>query len=115
MSEEIRLDGLGVAPGVLDTIVTVAVEGVDGVAGVGSSGIAGIVQSTRKGAARAVDVCADESGALSATVHIQVIYGHKLKDVATNVKNAVAEAVESQVGVEIAAVDVFVDGIVFVE
>ena len=31
MSEEIRLDGLGVAPGVLDTIVTVAVEGVEGV------------------------------------------------------------------------------------
>lgn len=115
MSDEIRLDGLGVAPGVLDTIVTVAVEGVEGVAAVGAPGIAGLVQSARKGAARAVDVCSDEEGALSATVHIQVVYGHKLKEVATAVQRAVAEAVESQVGVEIAAVDVFVDGIVFVE
>jgi len=116
MSEEIRLDGLGVAPGVLDTIVTVAVESVDGVASVGAPGIAGLVQSaSRKGASRAVDVCTDENGGLSATVHLQVIYGHKLKDVASAVQRAVAEAVESQVGVEIATVDVFVDGIVFAE
>ena len=115
MSDEIRLDGLGVAPGVLDTIVTVAVEGVEGVAAIGSSGIAGLVQSARKGAARAVDVCVDEDGGLTATVHIQVIYGHKLKDVAVAVQQAVAEAVESQVGGEIATVDVFVDGLVFAE
>jgi len=115
MSDEIRLDGLGVAPGVLDTIVTVAVEGVEGVAAIGSSGIAGLVQSARKGTARAVDVCVGEDGGLTATVHIQVIYGHKLKDVANAVQQAVAEAVESQVGVEIAAVDVYVDGLVFAE
>ena len=116
MSDEIRLEGLGVAPGVLDTIVTMATEAVDGVAAVGAPGIAGLVQKgARKGAARAVDVCLDEEGGLTATIHLQVLYGHKLKDVASAVQQSVAEAVSSQVGVEVAAVDVFVDGIVFAE
>ena len=116
MSDEIRLEGLGLAPGVLDTIVTVAVEGVDGVAAVGAAGLAGLVQKgSRKGASRAVDVVVGEDGELSVTIHIQVIYGHKLKEVANAVQAAVGDAVSSQVGVEVAAVDVFVDGIVFAE
>ena len=116
MSDEIRFEGLGVAPGVLDTIVTMAAEGVEGVAAVGASGLAGLVQKgVRKGAARAVDVCVDEAGAIGATIHIQVLYGHKLKDVAKAVQNSVADAVSSQVGATVAGVDVYVDGIVFAE
>ncbi len=116
MSDEIRLEGLGVAPGVLDTIVTLAVEGVDGVAAIGAPGLAGLVQKgSRKGAARAVDVTASEDGDLTVTVHIQVVYGRKLKEVANAVQTAVEDAVSSQVGVEVAAVDVFIDGIVFAE
>lgn len=116
MSEEIRLEGLGLAPGVLDTIVTVAVESVDGVAAVGASGLAGLVQKgSRKGSSRAVDVCVADDGALSVTVHVQVTYGHKLKEVATAIQEVVADAVQSQVGVELTAVDVYVDGIVFAE
>jgi uncharacterized alkaline shock family protein YloU len=116
MSEEIRLEGLGVAPGVLDTIVTVATEGIEGVATVGAAGLAGLVQKgARKGTARAVDVVAAEDGTLHVTVHIQVVYGSKLRKVATGVQEAVADALASQVGVEVAAVDVYVDGLVFVE
>jgi uncharacterized alkaline shock family protein YloU len=116
MSDEIKLNGLGIAPGVLDTIVTVAVEGVDGVAAVGAAGLAGLVQKgSRKGSSRAVDVCLSEEGAISVTVHVQVVYGHRIKDVATAIQKVVAEAVTSQVGVDIAAVDVYVDGIVFAE
>jgi uncharacterized alkaline shock family protein YloU len=116
MSEEIRLEGLGVAPGVLDTIVTVAAEGIEGVAAVGAPGFAGLVQKgARKGAARAVDVTAADTGALSVTVHIQVTYGSKLRKVAVGVQEAVADALASQVGVEVATVDVYVDGLVFAE
>jgi uncharacterized alkaline shock family protein YloU len=115
MSDELRLEGLGVAPGVLDTIVTMAVESVEGVAAVGAPGLAGIVQKGSKGASRAVDVCVNEDSSLVATVHIQVIYGHPLKDVATQVQAAVSDAVESQVGVAMAAVDVYIDGIIFAE
>ena len=116
MSEEIRLEGLGVAPGVLDTIVTVAAEGVEGIAAVGAPGIAGLVQKgARKGAARAVDVTVDEAGAVTASIHVQVVYGQKLREVAANVQAAVIDAIVSQVGVEVAAVDVYVDGLVFAE
>lgn len=116
MSDEIRLEGLGVAPGVLDTIVTVAVESVDGVAAVGAPGIAGLVQKgVRKGASRAIDVTVDDSSAVSVSVHLQVEYGRKLREVAGNVQTSVADALSSQVGVEVASVDVYVDGLVFGE
>lgn len=116
MSDEIRLEGLGVAPAVLDTIVTVATESVEGVAGVGAPGLAGLVQKgARKGSARAVDVAVGDDGALSITIHLQVVYGSKLKVVANAVQVAVADAIMSQVGVAVEAVDVYVDGIVFVE
>lgn len=116
MSDEVRLEGLGVAPGVLDTIVTVAAEVVDGVAAVGAPGIAGLVQKgSRKGTSRAVDVTVGEDGSLTACVHIQAVYGYKLREVAANVQAAVMEALHSQVGVDVAGVDVFVDGLVFPE
>jgi len=116
MSDEIRLEGLGVAPAVLDTIVTVATESVEGVAGVGASGFAGLVQKgSRKGSSRAVDVSVDDDGAISITIHVQVVYGSKLKAVANAVQVAVADAITSQVGVTVEAVDVYVDGIVFAE
>lgn len=115
MSDEIRLEGLGVAPGVLDTIVTVATECVEGVAAVGAPGIAGLVQKGRKGPSRAVDVTVDDAGALSATIHVQIFYGQRLRDVAGAVQAAVREALVSQVGVEVAEVDVYVDGLVFPE
>jgi uncharacterized alkaline shock family protein YloU len=115
MSDEIRLEGLGVAPGVLDTIVTLAAQGVQGVAAVGASGLAGLVQKGARKGARAVDVCLDEDGGITATIHIQVFYGQKLKDVANAVQHSVADAVSSQVGVKVAGVDVYVDGIVFAE
>jgi len=116
MSDEIRLEGLGVAPAVLDTIVTLATESVDGIAGVGAPGLAGLVQKgSRKGPARAVDVCVAENGAITVTVHVQVVYGSKLKVVANAVQVAIADAVTSQVGVPVEAVDVYVDGIVFAE
>lgn len=116
MSEEIRLEGLGVAPGVLDTIVTVAAESVEGIAGVGAPGLAGLVQKgARKGTARAVDVANCDDGCLSVTIHVQVTYGSKLRKVAAEVQQAVADALASQVGVEVAAVEVYVDGLVFAE
>jgi uncharacterized alkaline shock family protein YloU len=116
MSDEIRLEGLGVAPAVLDTIVTLATESVEGVSSVGAPGLAGLVQKgARKGSSRAVDVTIDEDGALTVTIHVQVVYGSKLKVVANAIQVAVSDAITSQVGVTVAAVDVFVDGIVFVE
>lgn len=116
MSDEIRMDGLGVAPGVLDTIVTLAAGEVPGVAAVGAPGIAGLVQKgARKGNARAVDVCAAEDGSIAVTLHVQVTHGEKLHQVGDAVRAAVADALESQVGLRVTGVDVYIDAVVFPE
>ncbi|TLM91624.1 MAG: Asp23/Gls24 family envelope stress response protein [Actinobacteria bacterium] len=116
MTDEIRLEGLGIAPGVLDTIVKLAAESVDGVAAVGAPGVAGLVQKgARKGTARAVDVCQGEDGVFDVTVHVQVTYGSKLREVARGIQVAVAEALASQLGADMGAVDVYIDGLVFDE
>lgn len=116
MSDEIRLDGLGVAPGVLDTIVTLAAQSVEGVASVGASGLAGLVQKgARKKTSRPVDITFAEDGSVGVTVHVHVAYGSKLREVARLVQESVADALNSQVGVDVSAVDVYVDGLVFPE
>lgn len=114
MSEEITLDGIGVAPGVLETIAQMAAEGVEGVASIpGASGaLAGVV---KKGASRGVLVEVDEDGSLRASVRIAADYGRPLREIATDVQRAVTDALLTHTGQAVATVDVFVDGVVFPE
>jgi uncharacterized alkaline shock family protein YloU len=112
MSDEIMLEGLGVAPGVLETIATLATEQVDGVAAVPGKGVAGLVQ---KGSARPVSVCVGDDGALSAQVHISAYFGTPLRGVAGAVQGAVADALLTQTGHRVSSVDVFIDSIAFPE
>ncbi len=115
MSDEIRLEGLGLAPGVLETIVTLAAQEVEGVAHVGSPGLAGLVNKSgaRGTAARPIEITVDDQGAIHVAVHIEILYGSPLRKVARAVQQAVGDAVLSQVGTSVKAVDVFVDGIEF--
>ena len=69
----------------------------------------------RKGTARAVDVCRTEDDGITVTVHVQIEYGRNLREVGASVQSAVADAMTSQVGVDVEAVDVYVDGVVFTE
>jgi len=114
MSDEIQVGDLSLAPGVLETIVTLAARKVDGVAQVcGSQGLAQLAQkAVNKQAARSVSVTTDGQ-AVSVALHIEVEYGSSLRAVAKAVQEAVAEAIHNQVGAEVAAVDVFVDAIQF--
>jgi len=114
MSDEIQLEGLGIAPGVVETIVAIAADAVDGVAGVCSS------QKLSQLAAKAVSKQATgciavemDEGAVAVKLHIGVEYGNPINKVAGAVKNAVADAIQSQVGADVASVDVFVDSVVF--
>ncbi|MDA3937586.1 MAG: Asp23/Gls24 family envelope stress response protein, partial [Actinomycetota bacterium] len=98
MSDEIKLHGLGVAPGVLETIVTLAAQCVDGVVFVGTQGIVGLVQKNVAKGAPGVEVVVADDGAISVTLHIEVEYGKPLRAVASSVQDAVADAITSQVG-----------------
>ncbi len=114
MTEEITLDGIGVAPGVLETIALVAAEGVDGVAAIigATGGLAGLVQ---KGAARGVCVQVNDDDTLVASVRISAAYGRPLREIASGVQRAVTDALLVHTGQTVSSVSVFVDGVVFPE
>ena len=48
-------------------------------------------------------------------MRIDVYHGHVLPDLAAQVRSAVADAVASQVGIQVASVDVYIDGIQFAD
>lgn len=114
MTDEITLDGIGIAPGVLETIATVATQSVDGVADMSSSGsgLAGLVQ---KGSSRGVCVEVGEGGSLAVTVRINASYGRPLREIAGDVQKAVGDALLTHTGQAVASIDVYVDGVVFPE
>ncbi|PKQ10367.1 MAG: Asp23/Gls24 family envelope stress response protein [Actinobacteria bacterium HGW-Actinobacteria-9] len=111
MTDEIKLDGLGLAPGVLETIITLAAEQVPGVASICTPGLAGKVGKGKS--SKLIEVTLDDAGVAAASLHLQAEYGTPLRDVARGVQEAVADAIRSQVGVPVNTVDVFIDGIVF--
>ena len=111
MSDEITLDGMKIAPGVLDTIVTMAVQGVEGIASSSSGhGLGGFVN---RAAGKAVEFALNDAGEITVCVHVRAVYGTQLMDLGKRVQSVVTDAIRSQVGAEVASVDVFIDGIEF--
>lgn len=115
---ELNVEGMALAPGVVETIVSIAVSEVEGVACVGSASPANRgLRSVfgQKPATQGIEISVDDDGKLVVVVRIEVYYGYVLPDVAANLRQAVADAVASQVGVEVGSVDVYIDGIQFSE
>ena len=111
MSEELYVDGLGLAPGVMETIVAIAAKEV---ASVGSSTFSGIrSRFVSNAAAQGIEVSMNETEGVDIDVHIDVRYGRPIPAVAADVRQAVADAVVTQVGFKVSSVDVYVDGIRF--
>ena len=114
MSEELYVDGLGLAPGVMETIIAIAARDVEGVASVGSSSFTGIrSRFVTRQASQAVDVSMNDTEAIDVAVHIDVYYGQVIPQVAAAVRQAISDAVVTQVGFTISSIDVYVDGICF--
>lgn len=114
---ELNLDGMAIAPGVVETIVSIAVREVEGIAAVGSAAARGNLRSMLGGkpSTQGIELEVDDDGKLKVAVHVDVYYGQVLPEVADRVRTAVADAVASQVGTDVASVDVYVDGIQFSE
>lgn len=119
MDEELKFAGLIVAPEVVETIVKLAAGKVEGVACVGLPGdLNGMFSflSPRKVSAPttapAVGVKV-EGESLRVALHLTVFFGYPFVTLANEVRRAVANAVSSQVGADVAGVDVFVDALVF--
>jgi uncharacterized alkaline shock family protein YloU len=110
---ELHIDGLDIAPGVLETIVGIAAAEVDGVACVDATGLAGLM--AKAGRNKPVEVALADDGGFAVTVHVNVSYGRPLRPVASDVQRIVADALVSQIGHRVTSVDVYVDGVVFPE
>lgn len=115
MTESIRIDGLTMAPGVVETIMKIATESVPAVASVGSPGLAGFAQRAMRRSSEPMVEISEDGSSLILRVYVQVFYGNRLPEVAAQIRAAVSDAITSQIGVAVESVDVFVDGIVFAE
>lgn len=111
---ELNLEGMALAPGVVETIVSIAVNEVEGVASVGSANSGGLrAVFANKVATQGIEVLVDENDNLQVAVRLDVYHGYVLPTIAQQVRTAVADAVSSQIGIAVSAVDVYIDGIQF--
>jgi uncharacterized alkaline shock family protein YloU len=102
-----------IAPGVAETIVALAVSQVDGVATVGNKSASNLLNNlTKKNFVQGVLILED-AGQITVDVHVQVFYGFQLNEIAKQIRLSVADALLSQACIEIAAVDITIDSIVF--
>ena len=116
MSQEITIAGIGIAPEVLAAIVSRSVEQVEGVASVGVKDLATTLvsmfsaKSTQVGEDVEAEVIDDK---LRLTVHLTVFFGYPFKKLAEVVREAVVNAIDAQVGVEVESVNICIDSLVF--
>lgn len=112
---ELNIEGMNIAPGVVETIVSLAARDVDGVAAVGDPATNGIrtLIGGGKPSTQGVEVELDENGELHASIRLHVESGHVIPDIAANVRQAVSDALSTQVGAKVGSVDIYVEGIQF--
>jgi uncharacterized alkaline shock family protein YloU len=117
MDEKLISEGLIVAPGVIETMVSLAVAQVNGVARVGAPRLSSsfISALSKRHPAQGIIILADDDGQITVTVRVHIFYGYRLQEVAEQIRLAVADTLFGQVGIEVFAVDVCVDGIQFPE
>ena len=115
--KELVINGMCIAPSVVETVVSKAVSEVEGVTKMvvpvsTPSGIKGILSGSKQ-AAQSVVAAVDENDQLRIAVRIEAAYGNPLPELADKVRQAVADAVSSQIGLQVGAVDVYVDSMQF--
>lgn len=117
MSEnELRVSGIGISKSVISTIVSLAASKVDGVASVGGNDIASSLISVFTCRTVSQDTAVEssvEDDKLRIGVHVAAFYGYPFVKLASDIRATVTKAVSEQVGVDVSAVDVCIDSLVF--
>ena len=114
MDESIDIKSLTIAPGVIETIIALAITEVDGVATVGvrpSPG--GVIAALGKKHATSGIVIYEDDEQVIVDVHVQVFYGYRLLDIAEQIRSSVTNALKAQANIDAAAVNVTIDAIQF--
>lgn len=110
---DINAESMTIAPGVMETIVVLAVRDVPGVLSVGSapSGIRSLFAFKQSTQGVQVSLAQDETVQVAIAIHVSS--GYSLDEIATSVRKAVADAILTQVGLEVSRVDITVESIQF--
>lgn len=115
MTNEQHMDNMTLAPGVVDTIISIAASEQDGVASIGTPAGGFLARIVNRPTTSGIQTRYDADGRIEIVLHVVVEYGHVLPELADNLRQAVADALLVQAGVEVASIDVFIDGIQFGE
>lgn len=110
---ELNLDGMAIAPGVVETIVSIAAKEVEGVASVGPTATSLRAMFTSRPTTQGIEIEVGDDDKLNVSLRVDIYHGYVLPDLAAKLRQAVADAVASQVGAQVGSVDVFIDGIQF--
>ncbi len=118
-AQGICVNGITIAPGVVETIVSLAAAEVQGVASVGTAGaisaITAALNAGRSVPTAGIKLEVEPEGNVCVDITIQAYYGYRLSDVATQVREAVADALMAQIGAQTSCVNVHVDALAFEE
>lgn len=116
MANQLTIGGLTVSNNVIATVVTVAAEKVDGVAYVNGHNVATSLVSLFTQRPTVTDdtvTCDVQDDKLVIGLPVAVFFGYTFTELAEEIRQAVAEAVTTQVGVDVAAVNVRIDELIF--
>lgn len=115
MTDTFDAKKMSLAPGVIDTIISIAVGEVEGVASVGSPTSANSIWAKlmSKPSSDGIKTELTPDGELKVTVHIEVYHGYVLPDLAAQVRSYVSDALLVQLGIVVASVDIYIDAIRF--
>lgn len=108
-----KVSSMSLAPGVVDTIISITANSQDGVASVGTPAGGFLARLAKRPSTSGISTEMLEDGKLDITLHIVAKYGYSLTDLADNMRKAISEALLVQVGVEVDTIDIYVDSISF--
>ena len=113
---DLSIDGMALAPGVVETIVSIAANEVEGVASVSSSS-GGSLRSIFGGkpTTQGIEIDVTDNDKLHISIRVDVYYGFVLPDLAASIRSAITDAVFCQIGIPVESVDVYIDGIQFAQ
>jgi len=112
MPDRLELEGLSVAPNVIETIVRIATEQTEGVAYVGGIPLSGPA-ALLKAKMPSVEISRSDDGCLLVCVYLTAIYGSVLPELGERVQAAIADALGTQLSIERVYVDVYVEALEF--
>ncbi len=116
-ANELFISGIGISRDVVSAVVSESVNAVAGVAHVGGNDDIATslitVFTTRSIEPAEVVEARVTDDKLELTVHLSVFYGYRFTELAADVRAAVAQTVREQIGVDVEAVNVCIDGLVF--